>query len=140
MIYLHTDGYLDRLYKETSEQAVINFINTKVPEIERQAVERYIEEQQKFESIVDDQPKVVWNDEPSFFYFPPGITVLSVTRENYGTQQEHTMLQLLNEGQISECRYEISREAHKEVVKNFVYPGTKEVVVSDKLPSKKKKK
>lgn len=139
MIYLHTDKYLDRLAKETSEQAVINFINTKVPEIERQAVERYIEEQQKFASIVDDQPKVVWNDEPVFFNFPSEVTVISITRQHYGTEQEHTMVQLLVSGCITENRWGISREAHKELVKEFVRPNTKEIIVSDKLPKKKNK-
>lgn len=135
MIYLHTDKYLDRLQKEISEQAVINFINDKVPEIEKQAVERYIEEQQKFASIVDDQPKVVWNDEPVFFNFPSEVTVISITRQHYGTEQEHTMVQLLVGGCITENRWGISREAHKELVKEFVYPKP---IVS--VPEFKKKK
>jgi hypothetical protein len=110
----------EKRLKIEKQNAVIDFMKTRVPAIKEDAVNSYVKEQEKFASIVDQQPKCVWNDEPVYFNFPYGTKVVSVTREDYDTEMEHTQVKLLvGESVITESRYKISREAHREIVEGL---------------------
>lgn len=113
MIKLYTQSKIDKLKSESA----------------RRAVENFQIEQRKFASIVDSQPKVVWNDLPTYFNFPWDSTVVSITRINYGTESEKTLVHLLVNGNINELVYGISREDHAYLVEKYTIPSQKPVEI-----------